>query len=224
MQEREPDWWRPEDKDYWSLWREAIEQRKKIEEIIRYRYSLKPFLIVDVGCGQGRLLDLASRATEMVLLDISQKMICEARRKAKALNVNNASFIVGVAENIPLRDSLADITICLQTLIHVPNREKAINEIKRITKQDGIMILDIPIQELRGFFYWSIRHGGIKNLTFDILRKIGILKSYSSPLSKGEFNNILCKLKLCIIDQFKVGPWDTFCLRKSYEEAHRCRL
>jgi ubiquinone/menaquinone biosynthesis C-methylase UbiE len=224
MRERAPDWWRPEDKGYWSLWKEAIEQRRKIEEIIKHAIYQRPFLVVDVGCGQGRLLDLAPQTTEMILVDISEKMIQEAKRRAESLDVDNASFIVTDVEHIPLRDSLADVTICLQTLIHVPNREKAISEIKRITKQNGIIILDIPLHGLREFFYWSIRHGGIKNLIFDILRKIGLLKSYSSPMDRSKFYDILFRLNLHIANNFKVGPWDTFCLKRCDDKDYPSRL
>jgi len=46
MRVRDPDWWMPEDPDYWKFWKEAKEQREKIEKSLN-RLILP--LIVDVA-------------------------------------------------------------------------------------------------------------------------------------------------------------------------------
>ncbi|MBA7650730.1 2-methoxy-6-polyprenyl-1,4-benzoquinol methylase [subsurface metagenome] len=210
MRGREPDWWRPEDKEYWKLWKESLKQRQEIERRIDKRVNL----IADVGSGQGRLLSLVPKTDAMVFLDISEKMVREASCNVKRKGIDNSYFIVGDAENIPLKESVADIAICLQTLIHVPNREKCLGELSRIMKEDGTLVVDIPIHNLIDYTYWSLRHGGVKNFLVDVMRKVGILKSYSSPVTRKEFYGVCEESELSIADEFKIGPWNTFILKK----------
>jgi len=210
MQRRDPDWWRPEDEKYWSLQKESIKQREEIERRIAQRVDL----IVDAGGGQGRMLSLAPKTDAMILLDISKKMIKRSKYNAERQGIDNSFFIAGDAESIPLKNSSADVVICLQTLIHIPNREKCLRELNRIMKKDGTLILDIPIQNLINSIYWSLRHGGVKNLIVDIVRMFGVLKSYSAPMKEREFYDLCKRLNLSIADQFKVGPWNTFILKK----------
>ena len=47
-------------------------------------------------------------------------------------------------KKIPARDNTFDITVCLETLEHVFYPEKVIEELKRITKKDGLFILSMP--------------------------------------------------------------------------------
>jgi len=150
----------------------------------------------------------------MVLIDISNEMIKRARKNTNHLRINNTFFVVGDVEHIPVKTSSTDFTVCLQTLIHIPHREKALNEIKRITKEDGSMIVYLPIYGLKEFIRWSLQFGGIKNFVNDILRKTGFLKSYSAPSNRREFSSVLTGLKLRAITYFKIGPWDTFVLKK----------
>lgn len=160
------------------------------------------------------MLSLAPKTDAMVLLDISEKMIKRSKYNAEGKGIDNSYFVVGDAENIPLKKSSADVVICLQTLIHVPNREKCIGELSRIMKKDGTLIVDIPIQNPINFIYWSLQHGGVKNLIVDAMRKIGVLKSYSTPMKRKEFYDVCKRLNLLIAEQFKVGPWNTFILKK----------
>lgn len=210
MQKRDPNWWRPEDNKYWNLWKESLKQRQEIERRIDKQVNL----IVDVGSGQGRLLSLGPKTDAMVFLDISEKMIKVGRNNAERKGISNLYFIIGDAENIPLKNSVADIAICLQTLIHVPNREKCLGELSRIVKRDGTLIVDIPIHNLIDFIYWSLRIGGVKNLLVDVMRKVGILKSYSSPMTRKEFYGVCEESELLVADEFKIGPWNTFILKK----------
>lgn len=47
-------------------------------------------------------------------------------------------------EKLPMKDETFDILICLETLEHTLYPEKVIEELKRITKKDGIFILSMP--------------------------------------------------------------------------------
>jgi len=47
-------------------------------------------------------------------------------------------------ERIPVKDKTFDILVCLETLEHVLYPDKIIEELKRVTKDEGIFILSMP--------------------------------------------------------------------------------
>lgn len=47
-------------------------------------------------------------------------------------------------KKIPVKDNTFDILVCLETLEHTLYPKKIIEEIKRVTKKDGIFILSMP--------------------------------------------------------------------------------
>jgi SAM-dependent methyltransferase len=47
-------------------------------------------------------------------------------------------------EKIPVKDETFDILVCLETLEHVLYVDEIIQELKRVTKKEGIFILSIP--------------------------------------------------------------------------------
>ncbi|KPJ69327.1 MAG: hypothetical protein AMJ45_00630 [Syntrophobacter sp. DG_60] len=64
--------------------------------------------------------------------------------------------ICGVAESIPKQDESFDVVICVNALDHMINPVKALLEIRRVLKKDGIFVLGIflhppPIAVARRF-------------------------------------------------------------------------
>ncbi|MBI5038396.1 MAG: class I SAM-dependent methyltransferase [Nitrospirae bacterium] len=51
--------------------------------------------------------------------------------------------ICSTAENIPKQDESFDVVICVNALDHMINPDKALSEIRRILKKDGIFVLGI---------------------------------------------------------------------------------
>lgn len=99
--------------------------------------------ILDLGCGNGRLLEMLGQKTlnnlEYVGLDSSENMLSEARK----LHPNN-NFILGDALNIPLKDNTFDAIASIAVLHHIPSKEfrkKFFDECARVLKKDGILII-----------------------------------------------------------------------------------
>ena len=49
------------------------------------------------------------------------------------------------AENLPLLDDFADLIICRNALDHMPKPELALDEIRRILKDDGLFFASVDI-------------------------------------------------------------------------------
>lgn len=86
--------------------------------------------ILDVGCGTGIISELYPHL-DIVGIDISPGM----------LRHNKGKWIQGSAENIPLPDSSIDFIVCRSLLHHLPNPEKGLQEMKRLLKPGGKVVM-----------------------------------------------------------------------------------
>ena len=95
--------------------------------------------ILELGCGVGNLwlenLDRIPPGLEIVLSDYSEGMLEQAQQNLK--NSPFFQFKVIDAQSIPFNNASFDIVIASHMLYHVPDRSKALSEIKRVLKPTG---------------------------------------------------------------------------------------
>ena len=92
--------------------------------------------VLEVGCGTGLILErLAKYADEAVGIDLSPGMLDKARERG--LTVEEAS-----ATDLPFDDESFDVVCSFKVLAHVPDIEKALVEIARVTRPGGYMFLE----------------------------------------------------------------------------------
>lgn len=94
--------------------------------------------VLELGCGNGALwsnnLYRVGSDWDIVLTDFSQGMLETAKDK---INDIRFSFFKVDAQEIPFADDTFDIVIANHMLYHIPDRKKAIAEIKRVLKSGG---------------------------------------------------------------------------------------
>lgn len=99
--------------------------------------------ILDVGAGTGSIsfLLLERGAARVTCGDISDYMLDQCRRKAAAqgFGSDRIDFRVLDAENLPFEDNSFDMTLTGMTLGLLPDQQKAVAEMVRVTKQDGLV-------------------------------------------------------------------------------------
>jgi len=111
--------------------------------------DLKHKIVVDLGCGDGRLANffLSKWVKEYVCLDISENMLKQAKNSVKKIKHDlNKPF--------PLSDSYADVVLALFVLLHIENLHNFFSEVYRILKDDGVFILFHHI-ERKNHIYWK---------------------------------------------------------------------
>lgn len=96
--------------------------------------------VLDVGCGTGILvpyvLDRIGTAGMLFELDYAEKMIETNRKLHREPNI---SFLVAEAESAQLEDASCDVIICFSCFPHFHDKKKAMANLSRILKSEGII-------------------------------------------------------------------------------------
>ena len=95
--------------------------------------------VLELGAGPGTLWSVNAGSVptgEIVLTDLSLGMLATARRSIAAAR---AAWIFAAvdAQAIPFRDGSFDVVIANHMLYHVPDRQRAIGEIRRVLRDGG---------------------------------------------------------------------------------------
>ena len=96
---------------------------------------------LDVGCGTGiSTFELAKRIQgcgAIYGIDLSKRMIGQAKQNAERLGFPDIKFSTGDAEALDFSDSMFDLVISNQTLPFIPDKLKAMKEMHRVLKPGG---------------------------------------------------------------------------------------
>ncbi len=97
--------------------------------------------VLDVGCGNGYVLSkYAWEGAEVYGIDITQAGIDLCRKRFEYSQLNG-DFQVADAQDIPFPDNTFDCVCSMGVLHHVPNTQNALDEIYRVLKPGGRLIV-----------------------------------------------------------------------------------
>jgi ubiquinone/menaquinone biosynthesis C-methylase UbiE len=142
---------RTQDPDFFVRFMDEVQKPAGFQtgkRLMLERIALAPGeAVLDVGCGPGTdlfgMVDLVGATGRLVGLDASAVMIAEARRRARDLQVP-VSFEVGNVHELPFPDGMFDVCRAARVLEHLPNAERALTEMVRVTRLGGrILVFDI---------------------------------------------------------------------------------
>ena len=104
---------------------------------------LRPGLrVLDFGCGPGTITVGLAKAVEpgkVHGIDMAESQISLARSAAEAGGHTNVTFHVGSVLELPFEDNSFDAAHCHAVLMHVPDTQAALAEVKRVLKPGGIV-------------------------------------------------------------------------------------
>ena len=114
--------------------------------------------VLDVGTGTGSVaaaVEASMPASEIVGIDPSPGFIAHAQKNAKS---SRARFEVGDAQALKFKDASFDQTLSLLVMNFIPDHNKAITEMRRVTRAQGVVSAcvwdyDAGMQMLR--FFWD---------------------------------------------------------------------
>ena len=166
----------------------------KLDDFILKKLKFnKIYSILDLGCGDGRILEkirILNSKTLLFGLDISEEML----KLAKEKKIKKCNLILGNCEELPYEDESMELILCLNSFHHYPNPKMVIKEMKRILKLNGkIIIGDIYTLPI-------IRH--IINLYLPY-SKSGDYKMYSQK----KLNNLFLDEGFNNLNFSMISPW-----------------
>lgn len=138
---------------YMGKWSEQI-----AKQFIKWLQPSDNALWLDVGCGTGALTKtiVHQASPELIYgLDPSADFISEAKTFVQSPQVN---FLVGSGTDIAFNNNHFDYAVSALALNFMPNPQTAIQEISRVTKENGIIALYVwdyidKMEWLR--YFWS---------------------------------------------------------------------
>lgn len=115
--------------------------------------SNKSSHILDIGCGNGYLINRLSRKTNAYLygIDISEDMICTtSKRNKKAVASGMVKLSVGNCCNLSFADNTFDTVTTINTIYFWDDSLKGLSEIYRVLKDNGIFYNAVYSKEWLG--------------------------------------------------------------------------
>lgn len=158
-------------KDFYSSYHDEITAKRAKSPYPLRRYvheaqynSVLQFIepgmkVLDAGCGEGALsIMMAKKGAEVVGCDLSEPNIKKSREFAKENDVT-VTFLVGDAEALPFPDDSFDLVVSSHVLEHLPDFDKGLNEVMRVTKKRSVIAIPTIlngcslVQVGQGWFY-----------------------------------------------------------------------
>lgn len=193
--------------------------RNKTSMIVRNRTRTNG-IVVDVGCGNGLLLEsIAKNRNDLNLIgiDFSLPMLLQARERLNKFSINK-QFIMASADALPIKSNNADASICIDVLHHFSNKDtikKSISELIRIVKPQSYSVFHFFIfSRIDCLIRWVHKTLNILHLKPRInsfMKDLSVNKLYMYEIIKElKKNNTRWKV-------FKISPllnWALFLVRK----------
>ncbi len=112
------------------------------EEILGAVEIKSDFVAVDLGCGSGFFtLPLSKKAKKVYAIDVQKEMLGFLEQKIQRLKIKNIVPLLSKGNKIPLEDETVDLLVSVNTLHEFNNKERTIEEIRRVLKRGGKALL-----------------------------------------------------------------------------------
>lgn len=101
--------------------------------------------VIDVGCGDGALIHFCARqGAEVYFIDRDEARLASTRAKIEQSPARAFKSLLSDCDPIPLEGDLADLVICTEVLEHVSDPGKFLEELIRVTRPGGRLLLTVP--------------------------------------------------------------------------------
>ncbi|MBE6052434.1 MAG: methyltransferase domain-containing protein [Clostridium sartagoforme] len=127
--------------DKWNVIRSEY-----FEERLKYKLlsltNIKGKVVADLGCGTGFVsLALVDEASIVFSVDNSSNMLKQLKNNISSKNNRDLYLIKSSLDNLSLFDESVDVVFINMALHHIKDAKKAISEMHRVLKKDGVVII-----------------------------------------------------------------------------------
>lgn len=118
-----------------------------LAEVDKTFNSIGDKAVLDVGCGNGTTsILMALKGAKVIGFDINPLAIryCYENLKIVKENIDIKFFVWDAQEKLPIGQRTVDFILCNQVIEHIPDYEKALDEMVRLLKCDGKILITTP--------------------------------------------------------------------------------
>ena len=131
--------------DYEPLWHAQLAEA---QAVLLEMASLAPGeQVLDIACGTGLVTFDAARAVgpggQVVGIDLSERMVGAAQRRASDGKFSNCRFSRMDAESLAFQDAGFDVVLCALGLMYMPDPKQALREMRRVLRPGGRVSLAV---------------------------------------------------------------------------------
>lgn len=197
---------------FWVSKEKANAKQKKIRDI--EWDAVKPYIksgkFLDVGCGAGYAMKKAREDFNCVCTGIDpDPMAHGVGRNESNFYIGEENIITGKAENLPFPDDNFDTVYSSHVLEHVEDPLKSMQEMKRVMKADGVLIIGMPTATM-ALINWFTQvlfttHTKIINLLFSGVINTGKTHWWEVfiPASHSDLNKTI----ISDVRNYKIKKW-----------------
>ncbi|WP_231592448.1 class I SAM-dependent methyltransferase [Methanosarcina sp. Kolksee] len=123
--------------------------RRKLQppdKVIKRSGITEGMRILEVGCGSGAFTTFAAKVSgikgEVYALDIQPKMLLQLKKKLSRpenRDIKNIKLVEGDVHKLPFDDNSFDLVYTVTVLQELPDKNRALKEMKRVMKPGGIL-------------------------------------------------------------------------------------
>ena len=128
-----------------SNYRRRVQPPDKLIERSGIKQGMK---VLDLGCGSGAFAVDTARAVgengRVYALDIEPKMLKQLEKKVARpgnQDIKNIEIINKSAYELPFEDNFLDLVYMVTVLQEIPDKQRALKEVKRVLKSGGILAI-----------------------------------------------------------------------------------
>ncbi len=113
-----------------------------LDRLVEIAQPQSDWLTLDVATGGGHTaLKFSSAVEQVVVLDLTPKMLAAARTFINGKGVENVDFMAGDAEQLPFATNTFDLVTCRIAPHHFPDCWQFVQESARVLKPGGTLIV-----------------------------------------------------------------------------------
>lgn len=169
------------DKDYLAIKNNSfnyINRKNSIKKVYERYLNKKEVNNLDIGSG---ISPVSPDNKNTLFVDLSPDAVNFLQKKGFKAKVGNIL-------NLKEKPKSYDFIFCSEVLEHIKNYKKALRELRRILKTEGILIITVPVHKK----YWNIDDEFVGHV---------------QRFEPGIFKESLEKSKLDIIEEIPIGSW-----------------
>lgn len=132
---------------FYDLFTYNVNYKKRTKYLLKLfeKFDRKPTLLLDLACGTGGFsFEFAKKGIEVIGVDMSEDMLCEAN--LKNTEKNKVLFLCQRAEELELYGTVDGAVCCLDSLNHITNYEdfkKSISKVSLFLEPQRLFIFDV---------------------------------------------------------------------------------